>query len=331
MDFEKGLTNGCATKYIDDYHRKQIDLLGSMTKFEKKCKTRLTILELLKNDIDSYVENVWIKAHIDENTFTQKLLDRRTLKHSEIVNRYMAFISKLENKRKKIREQYVSRSCYLAKKKELLRLSNRLDLFSVCVDYETSGKIRLNKLSRNCLDFQRCQQLLPDLANMDGVDNEINKKMTVLNVYRIKNEILNDSFNLSASLHKESCVKGLFCYVAVDCLEHFIVHGIGSKLNNDESIFWTYFGEESRGDILRLAEEAVQKCKVPCPYYYFSRNLQNLKLQPSSHKSSYQLIAICKVLLPVRLITIRKKSKFLKYLLLLIQNITSLEMTNSYK
>ena len=108
------------------------------------------------------------------------------------------------------------------------------------MENDTQRKIKFYPLPSSNAQYSRCRR-----AAMENVKKRFFEKapytaLTVSNVYKIENELLLDKFQAQVQEIKGGKIKGLFCIVPQESLEHMVAFGMHSaeKMQaNGSSIF----------------------------------------------------------------------------------------------
>ncbi|CAM9460298.1 unnamed protein product, partial [Discosporangium mesarthrocarpum] len=141
---------------------------------------------------------------------------------------------------------------------ERLRLTGRLSSYAAAVEQHTRGMVVLKRLQPSHPQHMRCRRaamenvkagfFLPG-SPYDGV--------RVLEVYKIENRFLLERFQKAAKAAGPCKVKGLFCYVPDDSLEHLILHGVDSRATAEYSGLAGSTPQPTRDNIASAASGTV--------------------------------------------------------------------------
>ncbi|CAM9248460.1 unnamed protein product [Choristocarpus tenellus] len=111
---------------------------------------------------------------------------------------------------------------------ERLRLSGRLASFAAAVEQHTRGAVVLKRLQHAHPQHMRCRRAATENVKTGFFSpRSPYKGVRVLEVYKIENHFLLERFHRAAKAAGPCKVKGLFCCIPDNSLEHVVLHGMG--------------------------------------------------------------------------------------------------------
>ncbi|CAM9287328.1 unnamed protein product [Chrysoparadoxa australica] len=112
-----------------------------------------------------------------------------------------------------------------------IRISRRLAIFTLHLKHETYQAVKLLKLPDNHPQYLRCQKAATENIRAGFFDGTCFHGLKVLDVYKIENKLQLERFQQDCDAAGPGAagagaVKGLFCAVPQQCLEHLVLHGL---------------------------------------------------------------------------------------------------------
>jgi hypothetical protein len=107
--------------------------------------------------------------------------------------------------------------------------SNRLSMFALYLEHETSGRVLLKRLPNSNPQFLRCRRAATENVKQNFFAGSSYSGISVLDVYKIENSLMLKVFQSEASKSDPGKVKGLFCGVPTESLEKVVVYGMHSQ------------------------------------------------------------------------------------------------------
>jgi hypothetical protein len=112
--------------------------------------------------------------------------------------------------------------------------SNRLSMFALYLEHETSGRVLLKRLPNSNPQFLRCRRAATENVKQSFFSGSEYSGISVLDVYKIENSLMLKVFQSEASKSEPGKVKGLFCGVPTESLEKVVVYGMHSQAGAQE-------------------------------------------------------------------------------------------------
>ncbi|CAM9774045.1 unnamed protein product [Scytosiphon promiscuus] len=112
---------------------------------------------------------------------------------------------------------------------ERLSLAARLATLSATVEHRTRGNVLLRRLPPTHPQHARCLRAATENVRPGFFSNDSPYgAVQVLDIYKIENRLLLERFQHAAEARGPRKVKGLFCHVPDESLEHTVLYGMGS-------------------------------------------------------------------------------------------------------
>ena len=126
--------------------------------------------------------------------------------------------------------------------------------FAILLKYKTAGQIVLKRLHSSNPQFVRCRRATMENVKQEYFKGQTRKKgMQVCNVYKIENGPLLQRFQALVKETAGGKIKGLFCGLPTECVEHMIVYGMHERPAEDPrmSKLWYSYPLETQNVALK--------------------------------------------------------------------------------
>jgi hypothetical protein len=134
----------------------------------------------------------------------------------------------------------------LMKLRNLASSSMYFNLFSIHIEQETEGDIRLSRLSPTSSLFIRCKTAASDVIRPQFFEGTPYHGINVIDVYKIENKALVARFD--SHNEGQGSVKGLFTPISTNCLERALVYGFRSSRARNSFFDRILEEEKTEGD-----------------------------------------------------------------------------------
>lgn len=175
------------------------------------------------------------------------------------------------------------------------RIQNARSRFKLCrfgevISAETEGAIRLKHLLPGDSQFARCKRAAVENSR---VDKSSNLTAEVVDVFKIENKPLLDSFEQECSKSENGRVKGLFCPIPEEQIEKAAVCGMGSKKALPASIHSAFvLCPSSKSETGKsLLRGTVDTLSLTTPFSRFS-----MAVNDDGKLGRIKALALCRVL-----------------------------------
>jgi len=174
-----------------------------------------------------------------------------------------------------------------------------LSLFSLHLENETSGRVKLHRLAENHPQNIRCRKAARENVK-DGYFEASGSGLDILNVYKLENKNLLRSFQEAAKMHGSSKIKGLFTSVPAECLQRVIVSGMNEWDQNNASSFfqrtWYTYSDGGVGFAEKRIADA-NNARFPATFSRFSTLKCDRKEALGDGDDDVRYLALCRVII----------------------------------
>lgn len=311
--------------FINEIPEEEINNLQTLRTSVGNTHVSKGSLEILKTIMNDIIQDKLNEARVNEEMLTRDILNERDTKQFHLVHHTLVLKSTLNQIQKQRLQRRDMYQIFAGKKRKQIKISERLSLFSTCARFETNGKILFHPIPANSITFERCKKAV--LLSL--TPSSYGKTIDISNIYKVENSMLQENYDASLSKYDMKDVKGLFCDVRLNDLERFVAYGIGKNSDFDTShrLWFNPFilGIEQMkhpNSWMNFAQKAADNCIQPdsISFRFFKEKSfkkdddhdENTKTKFDSANNDFYFLAICKVLLPKKLITTMERGKYLK-------------------
>lgn len=158
-------------------------------------------------------------------------------------------------------------------------------LFAMHLEHETNGQIKVSRLTEQDPQHLRCVQAA----------TKKHQQMHVLQVYKIENQPLFHAWEQFVEQSTQSPkVKGLFCSIPLECVEHCLVYGMNVALT--PSVFTRTMQNEERDDVLLSMNQYAQLRILESRPVSFPRRFSRYSTQwKGENDQVVSYMALCRV------------------------------------
>ena len=182
-----------------------------------------------KQLIEHHVLECLLEVRAASSALRHKMRHMERVLDTQLIGLVLRYAAIMEAEKRGLARRVLDENVACDHALQQLDLTHRLNVFATHLEHETRGNIVMRRLVPTHPQFLRCKRAASENVKR-GFFSETAKYsgVKVLDVYKIENRILLDSFQQTAATSEPGKVKGLFCSVPLECLERVVVYGLSA-------------------------------------------------------------------------------------------------------